>query len=198
MKVCARCKAEKDEAAFYKGQAYCRSCFAEYHQERFKDPERRARMEKSWLAWGKNNPERKAENTRKSDLKRNYGMTFEEYHLRKQLQGERCAICKRTDVKLCVEHCHATGFVRGLTCSSCNTAIGFLRDDAGRALSTAAYLRRSLLHQNILANTTPEFRAEFLNAVLDGIRKTSHKTTRSRKTKKPSLAIRVKTSKQQC
>jgi hypothetical protein len=54
--------------------------------------------------------------------------------------GLPCEICgAASDV---VDHCHATGLVRGYLCGQCNTAIGLLRDNPAFALSAADYLIR--------------------------------------------------------
>jgi hypothetical protein len=75
-------------------------------------------------------------------LKRRYGITVEDYNRMLTAQAGLCLICLRRPrgrhrTKLCVDHCHATGQVRGLLCSSCNSAIGRLLDDP-------AYLRRAV------------------------------------------------------
>lgn len=49
-------------------------------------------------------------------------------------QDGACAICSARPKRLLVDHCHRSGLVRGLLCTSCNTAEG-LRD----APSFAAY-----------------------------------------------------------
>lgn len=59
--------------------------------------------------------------------------------LRAKQQG-RCAICKRDDRVLAVDHDHSTGEIRGLLCRRCNSAIGFLGDSAAMAYSAAQYL----------------------------------------------------------
>jgi 5-methylcytosine-specific restriction endonuclease McrA len=49
-------------------------------------------------------------------LKKNYGISKEEYDLKLSLQNYACALCK-TPVKtkaLAVDHCHASGKVRDL------------------------------------------------------------------------------------
>jgi hypothetical protein len=62
-------------------------------------------------------------------------------------QGGRCAVCSKALVEganqgLHVDHCHATGAVRGLLCGPCNGGIGMLGDDAERVAKAAEYLRR--------------------------------------------------------
>ncbi len=70
-----------------------------------------------------------------------YGMTIADYDALLERQGGVCAICKKHPGEtLCVDHCHATGKVRGLLCRKCNAAIGFLEDDPRAARAAAAYL----------------------------------------------------------
>lgn len=77
------------------------------------------------------------ERRREEKLKYKYGITVEEYDALRGAQGGRCALCGADPEVLCVDHCHATGRVRGLLCSPCNTGIGHLRDDV-------AILRRAI------------------------------------------------------
>jgi hypothetical protein len=64
----------------------------------------------------------------RSNLKCKYGMTENDYNRMFQIQGGKCAICEahQTDLKskLCVDHNHTTGKVRGLLCAGCNTSLG--------------------------------------------------------------------------
>ena len=69
----------------------------------------------------------------KSFIKRTYGITFDDYEKMFDAQGGCCKICKsrisssRT-TRLFVDHCHDTGNVRGLLCSSCNHGLGLFKD----------------------------------------------------------------------
>ncbi len=42
-----------------------------------------------------------------------------------EAQAGQCAICRRTLTDPHLDHCHATGFIRGALCSSCNTKLGW-------------------------------------------------------------------------
>lgn len=74
-----------------------------------------------------------------------YGITAAEYAAIYEAQGGKCAICRRaTGVRkrLSVDHCHATGRVRGLCCGSCNRdVLGHLRDDVEALQRAIDYLK---------------------------------------------------------
>ncbi len=62
--------------------------------------------------------------------------------LRLALQNGACAICKKKRKRwLCVDHCHRTGKIRGLLCTSCNAALGSFEDDPHTTQVAADYLR---------------------------------------------------------
>lgn len=75
---------------------------------------------------------------------RQYGLTPEAYQARFAEQCGLCAICRRPEQRhpnLAVDHDHATGRVRGLLCTDCNTGIGKLGDSPERLLRAVEYLR---------------------------------------------------------
>jgi hypothetical protein len=70
-----------------------------------------------------------------------YGMSQEDYDRLVARQGGACAICgKRPAKALCVDHCHATGKIRGLLCRKCNLGIGHLDDSPSVMRAAIAYL----------------------------------------------------------
>lgn len=75
-------------------------------------------------------------------LKARYGLTEDDYERMFAEQRGCCAICGTSHPQLVIDHDHATGAVRGLLCSLCNTGIGHLRDDRGRVEQAAEYLKR--------------------------------------------------------
>jgi hypothetical protein len=82
----------------------------------------------------------------KYSLKKNYGMTVEQYDALLLAQDGRCAICgtdkpyKNKD-KLCVDHDHITGIVRGLLCDRCNGLLGNAFDSVATLEKAIKYLR---------------------------------------------------------
>ena len=65
-----------------------------------------------------------------SGLKRNFGMSEDDYKEMLEYQDGLCAICEtKTKYRLCVDHCHTTGRIRGLLCRRCNSALGMLGDN---------------------------------------------------------------------
>ena len=81
---------------------------------------------------------------RRSSLKNAYGISLEDYARLLVRQGGVCAICLKAPAeRLCVDHCHATGKVRGLLCRTCNVGLGCYRDDPSLVTAAAAYLRKA-------------------------------------------------------
>jgi len=65
------------------------------------------------------------------------GMTVERFDRMLADQDGRCALCRVPMRQVSVDHDHATGTVRALLCSTCNTGLGKFGDDPDR-LSAAA------------------------------------------------------------
>jgi hypothetical protein len=91
--------------------------------------------------------------SRASTLKREFGITVEEYEAMAVKQNHRCAICKceetrlrkdRTPQDLAVDHDHKSGRNRELLCRACNSAIGMLREDPTILKAALAYLAKHL------------------------------------------------------
>ena len=72
-------------------------------------------------------------------------MSLRDYDLMLARQRGVCAVCGEQPARrLCVDHCHVTGKVRGLLCSPCNLAIGQLKDSPARLRKAAAYVEAAL------------------------------------------------------
>jgi hypothetical protein len=86
-----------------------------------------------------------------NNLKRNFGLTWEDVEGMLARQGGKCAICgevltfragRENANPGSVDHNHATGKVRGLLCRKCNAALGMLDDNPVKAESLLIYLRK--------------------------------------------------------
>lgn len=109
------------------GRRICRTCKRDYKRHAVKTGAQFIRKE-----------------YRASNLKRK-GVTEQQYGALLTAQGGACAICRRTKPRsdqknFAIDHCHATGVVRGLLCSRCNMALGLLDDSQEMLSRSAAYL----------------------------------------------------------
>lgn len=90
------------------------------------------RIRKQWVS----------DNSRRSHLKRQYGMIQKEYEEMLEKQNHKCSICATHIDNPCVDHDHKTGKVRGLLCRTCNSGLGHFKDNERILVSAAEYLRR--------------------------------------------------------
>lgn len=77
-------------------------------------------------------------------LKQDFGITMEQYNELFAAQNGCCAICEAHPAKqkrhFAVDHDHATGKIRGILCTNCNTAIGKMEEDPIRMRRAAEYV----------------------------------------------------------
>lgn len=83
-------------------------------------------------------------------MRKNYGLSVEQYDELVQNQNGVCAICgsgapSGHKKRLNIDHCHKTGTVRGLLCDLCNRAIGLMRDDTALLTKAIHYLNKNSL-----------------------------------------------------
>ncbi len=78
-------------------------------------------------------------------LKRNFGITENEYNTMFNLQQGKCKICNihrdELNENLCVDHCHISNKIRGLLCRKCNAGLGIFKDDINILNSAIKYLQ---------------------------------------------------------
>lgn len=101
------------------------------------------------------NSTQRAKDLKKSaNLKRDFGITLQQYDVMLESQNGVCAVCGQPETarysdgetvkRLSVDHDHKTGRVRGLLCGRCNCALGYVDDSKERLLQLAIYLERQL------------------------------------------------------
>lgn len=161
MKSCSKCGSV--DADFYKDKNFkdgfrsiCKSCdklkatkWNKVNKEAHANHELKYRtlnpkqMKENKQKYVKENPA----SIKNSALKYTYGIGLEEFNLLKSQQNNCCAICatneKDLDVKLCVDHCHKTGKIRGILCTRCNLALGFIKEDIEALQKAINYLKDS-------------------------------------------------------
>lgn len=150
-RVCTGCKVEKPVSEFYTNRrndrtplptTRCRPCHnAACKRWNANNPDKRSAMYRSWRL---RNLGKATLIQRRAKLKREYGLTVEQYAALVAAQDGRCAICggpPRLQRKLAIDHDHTTGAVRGLLCGPCNVGIGALGDTAEGVERAVRYLR---------------------------------------------------------
>lgn len=130
IKRCGKCKIPKPFKQFSRGnrtknglQSWCKTCSSECSS-----------------AWAK---AQGPDYHRKHHLQYMFGLSIENHDRLLTAQGGVCAICRRPPSKgthLVVDHSHKTGKIRGLLCSPCNKALGFLQDSIVHLTSGINYL----------------------------------------------------------
>ena len=144
-KRCSKCGVEKPLSEFHRDKTHkdgyhnqCKECKKKYraaNRERLnaRAKEFYAANREQQKVYSKKRYAVNRERYREYRLKRNYGLSIEDYNALFEAQAGCCAICgchqSELKKKLAVDHDHVTGEVRGLLCVACNAAIGLLCDD---------------------------------------------------------------------
>lgn len=112
-------------------------------------PESKIKEAQQCHKWYINNKERKRVNSRLSK----YKLSHNQYQEIKEKQNHICPIClkepgprkRNSSIDLFViDHDHETGKVRGLLCSTCNTALGLFKDNITIIRNAVNYLDRAV------------------------------------------------------
>lgn len=128
-KICKTCGETKDEADFYRSRRdglrpSCKACISAKRKAEYVTGQGSRSRETSYA----------------QVLKREYGLTLDEYNALLRKQAHRCAICRRPQNavvrkgrgeprRLAVDHDHVTGTIRGLLCHRCNILVWALEDN---------------------------------------------------------------------
>lgn len=84
---------------------------------------------------------------RNTRLKKQFNLNNNQYQLMLEQQDHCCFICNEKEGVegrvLSVDHDHATGKIRGLLCTNCNTALGKFKDNIDYLKKAIKYLQRN-------------------------------------------------------
>jgi hypothetical protein len=168
-KACTKCLADKFITDFdfvptiglYR--QHCRECLRTYARERGR--KKYGHGPKKILDRNRSYRERNKIKFRNFDLKRYFGITFEEFEKMLTDQGGRCKLCGTAEPKgkhkrFHVDHYHPDGSpaskrrkgikfaaenraaIRGILCGTCNVGIGMLKDSPALLRHAADYIEK--------------------------------------------------------
>lgn len=154
MRICTQCGSEKPEADFYSAgsglQSRCKGCMGENYRRHYKENvEFREKRRVKQREWNSKNKFYRALRRSSSAAKRGgYAECVASLSdITIAFNGE-CVICGAKECELtkglCMDHDHKTGAFRGWLCTSCNVAIGLMRDSFDVAYRASQYLNGTL------------------------------------------------------
>jgi hypothetical protein len=105
-------------------------------------PEEHRKKSREWYAA---NRDAAREHQRRSKLHRKYGLTTADRDVLIASQNCQCVICgcdlkTLPERRIHIDHCHATGKVRGVLCGHCNHLLGQAKDSPEVLRKAAAYI----------------------------------------------------------
>jgi hypothetical protein len=145
--LCSTCGKPKEwfpcKTGKRRGYWKCKPCRNRYSQKHYNQNEDSARHRAR--TWKQLNYD--SERQRWINIKSTFGITKGQYEKIEKAQGGVCAVCgqppsgnTKNQQVLAIDHCHATGQIRGLLCGRCNKALGLFNDDALRLQKAIRYL----------------------------------------------------------
>lgn len=150
-KTCSTCGATRSRSAFRSLQknprelrAKCIPCERKYSRDWNRRNPGRHKLNK--VVYNERHADKVMRARRNNELKYRLGITLAEAEAMIAAAGG-CEVCGATEgdsrgYRLNVDHCHATGRIRGILCRRCNTALGQAKDDPGLLRRLADYLER--------------------------------------------------------
>jgi len=162
----------KEQVTFHaRGNSYCLECKKEDRKSKKEEIKKynssRREKRQEWVKKDRlNNPERYKKYGRNGHLKnkdkinkrtnaKKYGLTVDEYKGLLEKASNKCEICgnietrytakkiNNSDVcRLCIDHDHFNGNVRGILCFKCNIGLGNFNDDSSLVLKAYEYLEK--------------------------------------------------------
>lgn len=156
-KICSKCGEEKPLKEFYKNRENlrpdCKSCG--YKINAIYRSTERGRNNKilATRRWKKTEKGKQAAlryanskkgrvSTLKKRIKYAYGLSLEAHAQLMEKANNSCEICQ-SSAKICIDHDHKTGKIRGILCDLCNKGLGLFSDNAQFLSNAIKYLEES-------------------------------------------------------
>lgn len=128
-KICSRCKEEKELNQFSRDK---------YHTSGYKSACKKC-ASASFITWRQINLKQSRERERISHYVSKYKLTLEEAMSLVLDRTGICSICGSLS-PLVIDHCHTSNTVRGRICSSCNSLLGYAKDNIKTLANAIHYL----------------------------------------------------------
>lgn len=143
MRLCKTCSVSDKETEFKLNRRECERCRGIKRRHVYTQNKEEYLIRNN--LWKRANSEKHQTNLLNSRFKHRYGITVDQYNEMLKAQSGKCKICKRvesrkTSARLCVDHDHKTGQVRGLLCFGCNAGLGKFNDDPALIQRAIKYL----------------------------------------------------------
>ena len=111
------------------------------YRKNFYEENKEIAIERS-KTWAENNKRQRKHNV----LKSTHGITIDDFEKMLEDQDYKCSCCSTEHSSLnkglFVDHCHTSGKVRGLLCPSCNSALGYAKDNIETLANMIKYLQK--------------------------------------------------------
>lgn len=139
--ACTRCDETNPTKFYYDPNGYRNSACRKCEKERKALSQKSTNYRKIQKKWRRENPTY----GHTYNFRHKYGLSGLDYQNMLARQNGVCLICGQPPAEtqsLSVDHCHATGKVRGLLCIHCNTGIGMFKDSQELLRKAAEYLEK--------------------------------------------------------
>lgn len=153
VKICFKCSTRKPLDQFYYHAANKDKLLNKCKECTVKDTTEWGRKNKQKrCTYGKSNYRKNRDGyIRDWRLKKDYNISLDEYNKIFESQKGKCFICDLHQAlmkyKLCVDHDHKTGKVRGLLCRKCNSALGLFSDSKNKLMRAISYLDKQTIEE---------------------------------------------------
>lgn len=161
--TCKICKSEYNKALKEKNKEYIKNQNKNYYQENKKRQQAWTKQDRKdhperYVQYSRNRYSSKKVEITTERLAKAFNMTVEQYNQMFIDCNNLCEICNKPEKmivlgipkRLCVDHNHTTGMVRGILCGTCNLQIGMIQEDIERIKQGNSYFNTDQIRQSAI------------------------------------------------